>query len=189
MATPEDATAVAGIYLPYVRDAAVSFETSVPTAQEMRSRMTRTLATLPWLVVTDRQVVKGTPMPARTGRGMPIGGASMCRYTSTHPRTVGAWPPNLHGAAESACRTGLRQCLRGHHASQCRQRRLARSFRLHPRRRLSRRGLQAGKMVGCRLVASSAGRPARFPAPTEALGRARGPDRRLRARGMNRIEV
>jgi phosphinothricin acetyltransferase len=59
MATPEDATAVAGIYLPYVRDAAVSFETSVPTAQEMRSRMTRTLATLPWLVVTDRQVVKG----------------------------------------------------------------------------------------------------------------------------------
>lgn len=59
MATPEDAGAVADIYLPYVRDTAVSFETSAPTAQEMRSRMTSTLVTLPWLVVTDGQAVKG----------------------------------------------------------------------------------------------------------------------------------
>lgn len=59
MATPEDAGAVADIYLPYVWDTAVSFETAAPTVQEMRSRMTSTLATLPWLVVTDSQVVKG----------------------------------------------------------------------------------------------------------------------------------
>lgn len=59
MATPEDAGAVAEIYLPYVRDTAVSFETAPPGVQEVRSRMTRTLATLPWLVVADSQGVKG----------------------------------------------------------------------------------------------------------------------------------
>lgn len=60
MATPEDAGAIAGIYLPYVRDTVVSFETAPPDVLEMRSRMTGTLATLPWLVVTDGEdVVKG----------------------------------------------------------------------------------------------------------------------------------
>lgn len=59
MATPKDAGAIAGIYLPYVRDTVVSFEAVAPGVPEMRSRMTSTLATLPWLVVTDGEDVKG----------------------------------------------------------------------------------------------------------------------------------
>ncbi|BCO39330.1 hypothetical protein MINTM001_04690 [Mycobacterium paraintracellulare] len=59
MATPEDAGAIVDIYLPYVRDTAVSFETVAPSVQEMRSRMTTTLATLPWLVVADSRGPKG----------------------------------------------------------------------------------------------------------------------------------
>lgn len=59
MATPQDANAVAKIYLPYVRDTAISFETTPPSREEMRSRMTTTLASLPWLVVTDSDRVKG----------------------------------------------------------------------------------------------------------------------------------
>ncbi|OMB91080.1 acetyltransferase [Mycobacterium colombiense] len=59
MATPQDADAVAEIYLPYVRDTAISFEATPPDAEEMRSRITTTLAHLPWLVVTDDERVKG----------------------------------------------------------------------------------------------------------------------------------
>lgn len=59
MATPQDADAVAEIYLPYVRDTAISFEATPPDAEEMRSRITTTLARLPWLVVTDDERVKG----------------------------------------------------------------------------------------------------------------------------------
>ncbi|OBB98641.1 arsinothricin resistance N-acetyltransferase ArsN1 family B [Mycobacterium sp. 852002-40037_SCH5390672] len=59
MATPQDAGAVAEIYLPYVRDTAISFEATPPDVETMRSRITDTLARLPWLVVTDRECVKG----------------------------------------------------------------------------------------------------------------------------------
>lgn len=50
---------MAEIYLPYVRDTAISFETTPPDAEEMRSRITTTLAYLPWLVVADDECVKG----------------------------------------------------------------------------------------------------------------------------------
>ncbi|ETA90856.1 GCN5 family acetyltransferase [Mycobacterium avium 10-5560] len=59
MATSDDAAAVAAVYLPYVRDTAISFETQQPSVEEMRSRLTTTLATLPWLVITDGPRVKG----------------------------------------------------------------------------------------------------------------------------------
>ncbi|WP_406813532.1 arsinothricin resistance N-acetyltransferase ArsN1 family B [Mycobacterium sp. M23085] len=59
MASPQDAAAVAQIYLPYVRDTAISFEATAPNAEEMRSRIITTLERLPWLVVTDDEHVKG----------------------------------------------------------------------------------------------------------------------------------
>lgn len=59
MATPQDAGAIAEIYLPYVRDTAISFETVPPTAEAMRSRMTATLARLPWLVIANGERVQG----------------------------------------------------------------------------------------------------------------------------------
>ena len=45
-----DAAAIAGIYGPYVRETAISFETEPPTAATMAQRIARTLETHPWLV-------------------------------------------------------------------------------------------------------------------------------------------
>jgi L-amino acid N-acyltransferase YncA len=52
-ATPDDAQALLGIYGPYVVTNAVSFETTPPTAKEMRKRVTSTIAAFPWIVACD----------------------------------------------------------------------------------------------------------------------------------------
>lgn len=52
-ATPSDATAVAAIYAPIVRDTAISFELEPPSIEEMSDRITTTLRRLPWLVSLD----------------------------------------------------------------------------------------------------------------------------------------
>ncbi|WP_224269936.1 arsinothricin resistance N-acetyltransferase ArsN1 family B [Haloprofundus salinisoli] len=49
-ATPDDADDVRRIYEPFVRDTAVSFETTPPTGAEMRERIASTLESRPWLV-------------------------------------------------------------------------------------------------------------------------------------------
>ena len=51
--TPDDAAAVAAIYDPVVLHTAISFETEAPGEAEMRSRIEKTLASLPWLVAED----------------------------------------------------------------------------------------------------------------------------------------
>ena len=53
IATLEDAAAVAAIYAPVVAHTHISFEMDPPDAQEMRSRIEKTLAILPWLVAED----------------------------------------------------------------------------------------------------------------------------------------
>lgn len=52
-ATADDAPAIHAIYLPVVRDTVISFELQPPSVDEMRSRITSTLQTLPWLVGVD----------------------------------------------------------------------------------------------------------------------------------------
>jgi phosphinothricin acetyltransferase len=59
-ATPDDAAAILDIYGPIVRHTAISFEDEPPGVDEMRERIARTLAELPWLVsVDERGVVNG----------------------------------------------------------------------------------------------------------------------------------
>jgi L-amino acid N-acyltransferase YncA len=53
VATENDAAAVAGIYAPYVRETAISFEELPPSPDEMSGRIRRTLATHPFLVFED----------------------------------------------------------------------------------------------------------------------------------------
>lgn len=51
LADPErDAARIARIYEPYVADTIISFEEAAPDADEMASRMRKTLARTPWLV-------------------------------------------------------------------------------------------------------------------------------------------
>jgi phosphinothricin acetyltransferase len=45
-----DAPAIADVYRPYVEQTPISFELQPPSAAEMRSRMEKVLARLPWLV-------------------------------------------------------------------------------------------------------------------------------------------
>ncbi len=49
-ARPSDAEALLEIYAWYVKNTAVSFEYAVPTPDEFRGRMARTVAKYPWLV-------------------------------------------------------------------------------------------------------------------------------------------
>jgi len=55
VATPADAEAVTAIYAPVVANTCISFELAPPTADEMRSRIVKTLQDLPWLVSEDGQ--------------------------------------------------------------------------------------------------------------------------------------
>jgi phosphinothricin acetyltransferase len=50
IATPQDATAIQRIYAPFVAEGAVSFETEVPTPEEIEARIKSTLYAHPWLV-------------------------------------------------------------------------------------------------------------------------------------------
>jgi L-amino acid N-acyltransferase YncA len=52
-ARPEDASAIAAIYAPYVETGTVSFELEPPDARAMRGRMTASEGLYPWLVVTN----------------------------------------------------------------------------------------------------------------------------------------
>jgi len=53
IATENDAAAVAGIYAPYVRDTAITFEEVAPSPSEIGGRIGRTLSTHPFLVFED----------------------------------------------------------------------------------------------------------------------------------------
>lgn len=58
IARAEDASAIAEIYAPYVRDTIISFETDAPDADEMRGRIERIGAQYPWLVaLQDGKIV------------------------------------------------------------------------------------------------------------------------------------
>lgn len=54
-AQADDAAAIQAIYGPVVRDTAISFETEVPSVDEMRQRIVSTLQQYPWLVALDAE--------------------------------------------------------------------------------------------------------------------------------------
>jgi L-amino acid N-acyltransferase YncA len=59
VATPDDATAIAAIYAPYVRDTTISFELEPPSAASMRARIEGVVARHTWLVACAGGVVTG----------------------------------------------------------------------------------------------------------------------------------
>ena len=58
-AREEDAAAMLAIYVPYVRDTVISFETEPPTEDEFRRRVRATLEVAPWLLCEARGGVLG----------------------------------------------------------------------------------------------------------------------------------
>jgi L-amino acid N-acyltransferase YncA len=57
--TPDDASAIAAIYAPYVTETPISFETQAPTLAVIRERIARYTSTHPWLVYEDSGRVLG----------------------------------------------------------------------------------------------------------------------------------
>jgi L-amino acid N-acyltransferase YncA len=56
VATPADAGGIADIYLPAVRESAISFETRAPSAEEFHERIEKTLRAFPWFVFENGEV-------------------------------------------------------------------------------------------------------------------------------------
>lgn len=59
LATENDAEQIAAIYAPIVRDTWISFETSVPTADQFRQRIQHVGARYPWLVCANGDDIMG----------------------------------------------------------------------------------------------------------------------------------
>lgn len=51
LAEPSDSAAIQAIYAPYVQNTVISFELNVPTIEDMRERIEKTLPVFPWLVL------------------------------------------------------------------------------------------------------------------------------------------
>lgn len=58
-ATPRDAEELLAIYSPYVRETAISSEYDVPTVDEFRGRISKTLQRYPYLVATHEGKIVG----------------------------------------------------------------------------------------------------------------------------------
>ena len=58
-ATPDDASAILGIYAYYVEKTAISFEYDVPSEDEFRERITNTLKRYPYFVLEDDGAIRG----------------------------------------------------------------------------------------------------------------------------------
>ena len=65
LATPGDGPALAAIYAPIVAGTATSFEMEPPTADEMASRVAKTLAYAPWLVLDSDGAVQAYAYASR----------------------------------------------------------------------------------------------------------------------------
>lgn len=59
MAEESDAEELLDIYAPYVRDTAITFEYTVPTLEEFRARMNKTLTKYPYLVAIQNDEILG----------------------------------------------------------------------------------------------------------------------------------
>lgn len=59
LATADDAEALLGIYAPYIRNTAVTFEYDVPETGEFRSRIENTLRSYPYLVAEEDGKIVG----------------------------------------------------------------------------------------------------------------------------------
>ena len=58
-ATPDDAGAILDIYAYYVENTAISFEYDVPSEDDFRARIKKTLERYPYLVLEDEGMIRG----------------------------------------------------------------------------------------------------------------------------------
>ena len=59
VASAEDAKSIQGIYAPYVKNTAITFEYDVPCVDDFRQRITNTLVEYPYLVAVEQERIVG----------------------------------------------------------------------------------------------------------------------------------
>lgn len=65
LATPDDAAGILEIYGPYVRDTSITFETVVPSGEEMAGRISKYGEQWPWLVAEENGRIAGYAYASR----------------------------------------------------------------------------------------------------------------------------
>ena len=113
-ATPDDAERCAEIYAPYVRDTAVSFETEVPTAAEIRQRIADAQRGHAWLVLEDDGRVVGYayggPFMTRPDYGW---ACTVSVYVEPGRRRTGGGRALYEGLLARLAGRGLREAMAG----------------------------------------------------------------------------
>jgi L-amino acid N-acyltransferase YncA len=90
LATPDDASAIAEIYAPIVRDTAISFETEPPDAAEMARRLSASLDRFPWLVAEmDGRVIGYAYASPHRDRSAYRWAADVTAYVTSEARGAG----------------------------------------------------------------------------------------------------
>ena len=92
LATVADAASIQRLYQPAVENEATSFETELPTVDEIAQRIRSTQQRTPWLVYEDAREVLGTRTRASIATAPRISGPSRClRYVDrrAHRRGIG----------------------------------------------------------------------------------------------------
>ena len=114
-AAPEDAERLLAIYSYYVSETAVTFEYDVPSPEEFRARIIRTLEKYPYLVAEDDGVIRGYayagPFKARAGYDR---SCEMTIYLDRGSRGKGYGRrlyESLEGALKKMGMTNLYACL------------------------------------------------------------------------------
>lgn len=59
LANKHDAAQILDIYRPYIENTSISFETIVPSTEEMETRIERVLANDPWLIFEESNIILG----------------------------------------------------------------------------------------------------------------------------------
>lgn len=80
VARPEDAAALLAIYTPYVEKTAITFEYTVPTAEDFCGRVRHTLEKYPYLVAEGEGAIVGYAYPVRSAHGRPMAGRPRSRF-------------------------------------------------------------------------------------------------------------
>jgi L-amino acid N-acyltransferase YncA len=87
-ATPQDATACAAIYTPYVLDTAISFELNPPDTNEMHTRISRAITSHAWLIL-EEDASATTAASAHAGATTPVATAGAAMTADGARRVVG----------------------------------------------------------------------------------------------------
>jgi hypothetical protein len=80
LARPADASSILNIYIPYIVNSAITFETEVPSTEAFAQRIITYQENWPWLVYEMKELLQVMRMLPNTGKEQPINGVLKARF-------------------------------------------------------------------------------------------------------------